>query len=292
MHRLFNHRFEIAFVLTSRRAAPRARLKARLPERMPTTLSTPPTDAVARLRSLIEHGVAVRFNLTHWASTASCLDAPGGPVGRLKVILEQIRPDVVKLIVMESLEHTAKADLDTMVYGETTVDGFLEFIRMRVGEVRGLEEPARLLRFYDLGSGCGKSVVTAALCAQFSSCVGIELLPCLHGIAECLVEDVRACVFTEDPRDAAAPSRPVVECRLGDIFTDASWTDGDFVFCNCVTWDEDTMTRLAALAERMRPGAVFVTVLAPLPSDAFTLVAEDDVEFSWGVVEALVHRRL
>ena len=52
------------------------------------------------------------------------------------------------------------------------------------------------------------------------------------------------------------------------------------------------MRRLSTLAERMRPGSTFVTVLCPLESDAFETVAEDELEFSWGVVDALVHRRL
>jgi hypothetical protein len=37
---------------------------------------------------------------------------------------------------------------------------------------------------------------------------------------------------------------------------------------------------------------VFITVLCPLASDAFELVEEVELKFSWGSVEALVHRRL
>ena len=52
------------------------------------------------------------------------------------------------------------------------------------------------------------------------------------------------------------------------------------------------MDALSAVAERMRPGAIFVTVLCPLSSDKFELVDEAELKFSWGFVEALVHRRM
>ena len=260
-------------------------------------MSNPP-NATARLRSLVENGVAKRFDLSAWARDATCAHATTA-LERLEVVLEQIRPDVVKLIVMESLEGTREADLDTMVYGETKARDFLSFLDDTAGLVRPRGErsstegeaaattSSKSLTFYDLGSGAGKSVVTAALSSRFVACHGIELLPCAHAIAECVVEDFHACVA---PRDDGLT--PATTCRLGDIFMDDAWVDADYVFCNCVTWDEATMERLGRAAEAMRPGAVFVTVLCPLPSDKFELAREAEIEFSWGRVEALVHRRL
>lgn len=53
------------------------------------------------LRSLVENGVAKRFNLRAW-SDGGCNQATG--VERLQVLFEQVRPDVAKLIVLEELE--------------------------------------------------------------------------------------------------------------------------------------------------------------------------------------------
>lgn len=263
--------------------------------RLAATMSNPP-NATSRLRSLVENGVAKRFDLSAWARDATCAHATTA-LERLEVVLEQIRPDVVKLIVMESLEGTREADLDTMVYGETKAKDFLSFLDDTAGLVRprggcsssteDKDAAKSSLTFYDLGSGAGKSVVTAALSSRFVACHGIELLPCAHAIAECVVEDFHACVA---PRDDGFT--PATTCRLGDIFIDDTWIDADYVFCNCVTWDEATMERLARAAEAMRPGAVFVTVLCPLPSEKFELARETEIEFSWGRVEALVHRKL
>ena len=120
----------------------------------------------------------------------------------------------------------------------------------------------------------------------------MEILPCTGAIADVLVED-----FKRDVLPNARPaSRPLLDIRAeaGDFFSETfarAWTRADFVFCNCVTWDEATMTRLSRLAERMRPGAVFVTVLCPLVSHKFDVIEEAEMAFSWGAVECLVHRR-
>lgn len=258
------------------------------------------TDPTARLRALVENGVAKRFDLRAWSAQSSCARARA--IERLETLLEQARPDVIKLIVMESLQGTPESDLDVMVYGECAPRAFLEFINVhartlaleraeegdetRRGDARGTASTRAALTYYDLGSGAGKSVLTAALSPYFARCRGIELLPCVHAIAEILVEDFSRDVAPRD--DGVSPS---VSVSLGDIFVDLSWIDADFVFCNCVTWDEATMARLASHAAKMRRGALFVTALCPLPSDAFEVVAEDEIDFSWGRVDAIVHRK-
>ena len=244
------------------------------------------------LRSLVEHGVARRFDLRAWADRTGC--AQPTALERLEAMLEQARPDALKLIVMESLVDTPARDLDTMVYGETKVRPFLNFLNAHAARMsrenreRGIESPEReKYTFYDLGSGAGKSILTAALSPHFIECRGVECLPCVHAVSEILIDDFHRDVA---PRDDGVSPR--VSALLGDVFVDDAWTSADFVFCNCVTWDAETMRRLSTLAERMRPGSTFVTVLCPLESDAFETVAEDELEFSWGVVDALVHRRL
>jgi len=244
-------------------------------------MSSTPTE---RLRKLVENGIAKRFDLTAWARDTGC--AQPTALSRLEATLEQIRPDVVKLIVMESLEGTGDEDLDTMVYGETNARAFLEFVNKYAKGAAGLDANAPGV-FYDLGSGAGKSVVTAALSPYFRACYGIEILPCAHAIAECVIED-----FLRDvaPRDDGVT--PTVSARLGDIFSDTSWTEADFVFCNCVTWDESTIARLTQTASSMRSGSIFVTVLCPLAEPhAFDFIAEEEIAFSWGHVEALVYKK-
>merc|ERR1712216_353006 len=84
------------------------------------------TDPTARLRALVENGVAKRFDLRAWSAQSGCARARA--FERLETLLEQARPDVIKLIVMESLQGTPESDLDVMVYGECAPRAFLEFI--------------------------------------------------------------------------------------------------------------------------------------------------------------------
>ena len=53
------------------------------------------------LRSLLENGVGKTFDLNAW-SHLGCAQATA--TERLEVLLEQVRPDVAKLIVLEELE--------------------------------------------------------------------------------------------------------------------------------------------------------------------------------------------
>ena len=65
----------------------------------------------------------------------------------------------------------------------------------------------------------------------------------------------------------------------------------DFIYTCTMMFGPELMREMAALAEGMRPGAVFVTVMLPLPSDAFEVVCTEPCLFSWGEVEVVVHRR-
>jgi len=125
------------------------------------------TDPTARLRALVENGVAKRFDLRAWSAQSSCARARA--IERLETLLEQARPDVIKLIVMESLQGTPESDLDVMVYGECAPRAFLEFINAhartlaleraeegdetRRGDARGTASTRAALTYYDLGSG-------------------------------------------------------------------------------------------------------------------------------------------
>ena len=187
-------------------------------------------------------------------------------------------------------------DADNLVYGEIATEDFMSLLE-KYGATNGEEDSCdgtlEGRAFWDLGSGTGKAVMTAGLCSHFAHVRGVELLPCTAGIAAVLVEDFERDVLP-GARPISTPLRSIaVEC--GDFFAPeclARWQAGDFVFCNCVTWDDDTMGRLSIAAEGLRPGAVFVTVLCPLSSTKFELVEEMELAFSWGAVECLVHRRL
>jgi hypothetical protein len=111
--------------------------------------SAPPTRSEAQiLRSLVENGVAKRFDLRAW-----CEKGCSQPTAmeRLEVLLEQVRPDVAKLIVLEELEGTAEEDADVLVYGEIAARDFAALLEKH-GDVHAADAGATDGRvFFDLG---------------------------------------------------------------------------------------------------------------------------------------------
>ena len=146
----------------------------------------PPDDGrteTQRLRSLLENGVGASFDLRAWCGRDSCAL---GVRSRLDLLLEQCRPEVAQLIVMEQLEAEGQEDAEELTYGEITNDAFLQLLRRHVaGEP--VEGGRRV--FYDLGSGTGKTALLAAASGHFTEARGIELLPCVGAIATALADE-------------------------------------------------------------------------------------------------------
>ena len=131
---------------------------------------------------------------------------------------------------------------------------------------------------------------------------------------EALAEDFTECILPQLAAEAGA-GRACSALRLsvGDMFTHTDWvqvtsnawprrekstlknfalrSQADFIYTCTMMFGPELMREMAALAEGMRPGAVFVTVMLPLPSDAFEVVCTEPCLFSWGEVEVVVHRR-
>jgi hypothetical protein len=60
------------------------------------------------------------------------------------------------------------------------------------------------------------------------------------------------------------------------------FTSLDIVFANSTCFDEALMKAMAVVAERMKPGARFITLTKQLPSAEFTLLDRRQYVMSWG----------
>ena len=189
---------------------------------------------------------------------------------------------------------TNRNNRNNFVYGEVVLEPFYDFL-LRSSEAH-LPQSSSSRKYYDLGSGTGKSVFIAALTGKFSFAGGCEILECLHGVATTVVEDYREMI---EPMTNAMnnSNNKTTELRvdLDDIFSVERvrmWSQCEYVFCNCLTWEDEQMETLARAAEHLKEGAIFVTVLLPLPSEKFEVIAEEECLFSWGGEAPLViHRK-
>ena len=286
------------------------------------------------LRTLTENGVGKRFDLYEYSQKSHkiqcwwCYSSTNqtndeillAKMENARVIFEQIRPQVLQLMVLEEIREkkekekammmrmmmddeeggkkrtscTNRNNRNNFVYGEVVLEPFYDFLS-RSSEAY-LPQSSSSRKYYDLGSGTGKSVFIAALTGKFSFAGGCEILECLHGIATTVMEDYREMI---EPMTNAMnnSNNKTTELRvdLDDIFSVERvrmWSQCEYVFCNCLTWEDEQMETLARAAEHLKEGSIFVTVLLPLPSEKFEVIAEEECLFSWGGEAPLViHRK-
>jgi SAM-dependent methyltransferase len=289
---------------------------------------------IETLRTLTENGVGKRFDLYEYSQKSHkiqcwwCYSSTNqtndeiflAKMENARVIFEQIRPQVLQLMVLEEIREkkekekammmrmmmddeeqgkkrtscTNRNNRNNFVYGEVVLEPFYDFLS-RSSEAY-LPQSSSSRKYYDLGSGTGKSVFIAALTGKFSFAGGCEILECLHGVATTVVEDYREMI---EPMTNAMnnSNNKTTELRvdLDDIFSVERvrmWSQCEYVFCNCLTWEDEQMETLARAAEHLKEGSIFVTVLLPLPSEKFEVIAEEECLFSWGGEAPLViHRK-
>lgn len=174
-----------------------------------------------------------------------------------------------------------------LAYSEVTFRGVADLLR----DLReNLKLPTMTRgggKFVDLGSGVGKAVLAAAMAHSFSEVVGVEMLQSLHEAAVHALDRYDEMVRPKLP----PPGRRTAVQFLRDDFTMVPWLDADMVFCVSTTFDATVMSRIAALSNDMRRGALFVTTTTRLPSARWALVRRFELEMAHGSVTGFVHEK-
>ena len=239
-----------------------------------------------RLEQLLKFGIGATFDLQEWAKRGRTCSSNKTMQDKLNLLLEPVRTDVCKLLAMQGLETDSKRRghlQDVCVYAEIKPESFTKLISRCLPKIDSSN-----LTFYDLGSGTGKTVFSAAISGHFKSCIGIEILPELAAIATCLNE-----TFVEDINDGTAAT---TELRLGSFLEDIEWVNAaDVIYCNTIMFDEDLMTSLRLLSENMKPGSLFITLGQSLnsSSSSFKIIDTFGTDHSFaGGVDTFVHRKV
>jgi hypothetical protein len=141
--------------------------------------------------------------------------------------------------------------------------------------------------FYDLGSGTAKALIAARFTQDFSRCIGVEILENLHKQAKVIVDR-----FNRQYQSLLTAGQPQhCSVYLGS-FLDFDWSDGDVVFANSTCFDDALMADMSRVAERLKPGAFFVTFTKGLTSKKFEVLERKRYKMSWGPATVYIHRRL
>ena len=161
-----------------------------------------------------------------------------------------------------------------LIYGEIEFFAYARIIEIAL-QSANIASPV----FVDLGSGTGKAVVAAALLYSFADCVGVELLPSLHAVADAAVTATLAI-----PPHVEAPPRSRLHVVCGDLFEQGNLLPtADVVYVATTGFDDALLRRLADfLAAGLRPGAITITLSLPLPHARFHVIHSAPYRFSWG----------
>ncbi len=129
---------------------------------------------------------------------------------------------------------------------------------------------------------------------DFSSLVGIEIVPGLHEQAEEVIGKLVGKI---------GGKRPSLIC--GSILEE-NWADGDIIFANSTCFDESLMKAIAEKAVRLRPGSIIITFTKPLPevcqtdetlstgagASPFKIIDKTSLKMSWGPATVYTHIRV
>lgn len=158
--------------------------------------------------------------------------------------------------------YNASGDPSASVYGEILPEAVLEMFR-----ITGAHEGQR---YYDLGSGYGKTVVLGWLMGL--NATGVELADNRWG-ASCNA-------LRRAPEVGVSGSGNGVNF-LHASFLDVDFADADLVFMDSVMFSEETMRALAEQAKHLRPEAKIVSSHFGLPGPGFKELGQLKGAVSW-----------
>lgn len=181
-----------------------------------------------------------------------------------------------------SKKDRAKKNIDSyeMVYGEIpfyTLALLLDIIHTK-NENKNKMEGA----FYDLGSGSGKAVITAALLYPFKKARGIELLPTLYESSFDQLKRLEQLSNQMELPDYFDSSR--IQFIHGDFFEEdlSNCSEGDTVFINATGFFGESKERLIEKLREVKPECWIIITSKKLPEADFNLIDARVWPMSWG----------
>lgn len=157
--------------------------------------------------------------------------------------------------------YNASGDASESIYGEIQPTAVLEMM-----QITGVKEGQK---YYDLGSGYGKTVVLAWLLGL--NATGVELA------TERWESSCEALHRASSVTSGAGNGVNMIHAS----FFDVDFSDADLVFMDSVMFSEDTMKQLAKRILHLRVGTKIVSSHMGLPGPGFKKLGEMKGKVSW-----------
>ena len=152
----------------------------------------------------------------------------------------------------------------SLTYGEIQLESFLALLSMA--------KPQPSQKFYELGSGTGKTVFAAEQTYRFKQCVGVETLLALHAVAVNKLQDNNANITF-----------------LHADTLNINLQDADIIFINVASFVAEYWQLLTKKLVESSAKTI-LTCSKPMPENIFT-IKKTYVQCSWGVVPAFINTR-
>lgn len=160
------------------------------------------------------------------------------------------------------------------VYGEIDFLSFftiLEKARPKSGDV-----------FYDLGSGSGKAVFTAAMFFDLSKSCGIELLLPLHNKAMDQLKKATSVLKIEK-------KRPEIQFIKGDFF-DIDYNDANIIYIAATCLSDETWKKLIHKMSTLKPGTRIIVATKSIQHEKFQKIYQCVDLMSWGLCPVKIYK--
>lgn len=197
--------------------------------------------------------------------------------------LKQLYQPVNTLEIARSAWDKRQMPDYAFIYGEIDIISFiaiLEVVQPKSGEI-----------FYDLGSGAGKAVFTAALAFEFAQCKGIELVPELYNLSCQLLKALSCQRRPCRPRIASSDITNRIQFIQAD-FLHYDFNDANVIFINAACFLGEAWQAVVAKLKQLKSGARIIVGAKELPSTHFTLLNSELRYMSWGPAKVSVYLKL
>lgn len=169
-----------------------------------------------------------------------------------------------------------KHDAFEYTYGE--ID-FLSFIALI-----SLTHPNENTRFYDLGCGVGKAVISCAMVYDMQFYCGVELFKELYNSA---VKQQQHLLRL--PEYVANAKNILFVC---EDFLNVNLNDATLIFINSTAFVGHTWQLLNEKLAATIGSATIITVSKKLTTGMFTVVFSTQINMSWGVATVFIHKKM
>lgn len=171
--------------------------------------------------------------------------------------------------IIETEDVKSEVNTSSFVYGEIKYLPFAKVLKTC--------RPKKADNFYDLGSGAGKGVFTAALSCNFKKVKGVEYLPSLTKLSNMVLKRYSKKI---KPKLSLNKQKQKIEFVNSDILK-FDCSDADMIYIASTTFNQPLMDDIAEHIKKVRPGAVILTLTDSLPQRIFRLSGKIKMATSW-----------